>query len=660
MKNTVVVFNAGIGAMALAFQNAGYRIVKAYEKEEKSAAVYRKNISGDLSVCKISFIDRDAVPESDVWAVDLTRVGTVEDIHKDRSFEGIEEIRGMMEIIRGKFPTVLLIAMKRKLFQLDIVRENLEELERLGYHLIWKNIQSAEITGIPVAEEFMYIIASRIQVSSENGLMPQKNEKARFFFHDFAERRPEERWYYKVGKDKIDSAYSENSLLCWRNGVYRECDHISWNLIKMPLVCVNGVYHKITHREVARLKGFPDTYEFSVSNKAWMYRKLAYAPNVAVTKIIADNIQRYIFDQLKETISKPDSSEQFKWLFGRYLQKQGGKVRYVEDEHGDGKVDYVYEFAGKTWPIEVKLYSNAKNARLNRLLAYSRFWSKEQKTEERKSEDNFSERKICAVANLVSDEEKKSYENAGYGYIWDIRNILWMFETYPELKNALVALLNYSTEKIELEKPDHFIFPEESIDEKLKRNEYREIPQQESSVSEGYIQQLENLPPGTAHFREYENLCVSILKYTLGEYLSLWEQQSVTEHGLYRFDMCCKIKNGVTQDFFDTISRYFQTKYIVFEFKNNGSEITQQEIYTTEKYLYEKALRKVAIIVSRKGANENALAAARGSLRESNKLIICLSDDDLVKMLKRKEEGEKTTGEYLENILDQMMIRLEK
>lgn len=166
-----------------------------------------------------------------------------------------------------------------------------------------------------------------------------------------------------------------------------------------------------------------------------------------MTKIIADNIQRYIFDQLEETISIPDSSEQFKWLFGRYLQKQGGKVRYVEDEHGDGKVDYVYEFAGKTWPIEVKLYSNAKNARLNRLLAYSRFWSKEQKTEEKKSEDDFSERKICAVANVVSDEEKKSYENAGYGYIWDIRNILWMFETYPELKNALVALLNYSTEK---------------------------------------------------------------------------------------------------------------------------------------------------------------------------------------------------------------------
>ena len=66
-------------------------------------------------------------------------------------------------------------------------------------------------------------------------------------------------------------------------------------------------------------------------------------------------------------------------------------------------------------------------------------------------------------------------------------------------------------------------------------------------------------------------------------------EQKTTEENLYRFDMCCKIKNGVTQDFFDTICKYFSTKYIVFEFKNYEKPITQREIYTTEKYLYEKA-----------------------------------------------------------------------
>lgn len=41
------------------------------------------------------------------------------------------------------------------------------------------------------------------------------------------------------------------------------------------------------------------------------------------------------------------------------------------------------------------------------------------------------------------------------------------------------------------------------------------------------------------------------------------------------------------------------------------------------------------------------------------KLIICLSDEDLKAMLQIKKEGEKTTGGYLEDILDDMLMRLE-
>lgn len=42
------------------------------------------------------------------------------------------------------------------------------------------------------------------------------------------------------------------------------------------------------------------------------------------------------------------------------------------------------------------------------------------------------------------------------------------------------------------------------------------------------------------------------------------------------------------------------------------------------------------------------------------KMIICLSDEDLKAMLQIKKEGEKTTGGYLEDILDDMLMRLEK
>lgn len=52
----------------------------------------------------------------------------------------------------------------------------------------------------------------------------------------------------------------------------------------------------------------------------------------------------------------------------------------------------------------------------------------------------------------------------------------------------------------------------------------------------------------------------------------------------------------------------------MFEFNNYTEKISQKEIYTTERYLYEKALRSVAIIVSRQGADANALSAMMDDL----------------------------------------------
>lgn len=103
-----------------------------------------------------------------------------------------------------------------------------------------------------------------------------------------------------------------------------------------------------------------------------------------------------------------------------------------------------------------------------------------------------------------------------------------------------------------------------------------------------------------------------------------------------------------------------QQKQGICGWRGKSFKITQKEIYTTEKYLYAKALRSVAIIVSRKGADENALAAAKGWLRESGKLILCLSDEDLKELLRIKEKDEQPTAEFFEAMLDDLLIHLEK
>jgi hypothetical protein len=112
-------------------------------------------------------------------------------------------------------------------------------------------------------------------------------------------------------------------------------------------------------------------------------------------------------------------------------------------------------------------------------------------------------------------------------------------------------------------------------------------------------------------------------------------------------------------DFWNTIVHQFRSRYIIFEFKNYKAKIKQGQIYTTEKYLFGSALRSTAIIISRSGADKNALAAARGALRESGKLMINLSMDDLCNMLNLKDNGDDHNTVLLERV-DEMLMKLER
>ena len=83
---------------------------------------------------------------------------------------------------------------------------------------------------------------------------------------------------------------------------------------------------------------------------------------------------------------------------------------------------------------------------------------------------------------------------------------------------------------------------------------------------------------------------------------------------------------------------------MIFEFKNYSGEITQREIYTTEKYLSLKALRGVAIIISCYGTDNNAEKAIRGTLRENGKLILSVNNQGLVEMIEEKKKGREPSG----------------
>ena len=232
--------------------------------------------------------------------------------------------------------------------------------------------------------------------------------------------------------------------------------------------------------------------------------------------------------------------------------------------------------------------------------------------------------------------------------IIDLQNLLFLLNENELLKSKLLSILDFSIIDLLPIKPNISIFDNQkkiSINSSNVQGEHLKKCIYDWKASKGHIQ--------------YENLCFKTLNYLFNDELSLWKRQQTSNKSLYRFDLICKIKDGNTSGLWDTILQCFNSKYIIFEFKNYTKKITQKEIYTTDKYLYLKALRSVAIIISCNGASSNADRAIKGTLRENGKLILSISNQDLIKMIDIKINKENPS-DYLYSKFDDLLRNLEK
>ena len=252
--------------------------------------------------------------------------------------------------------------------------------------------------------------------------------------------------------------------------------------------------------------------------------------------------------------------------------------------------------------------------------------------------------KLVLIVSCVVDEKVRRQLQDLYPsvYFVDISNLLYAVMGVEKLKNDLLSSLTYTIDDIEpIEGPINLDLIEHG------------------SYTENLIQEMKSCRSGKMHFRKYETICQELLENAFASDLSLWRNQQKSNSDMYRFDLICRIKENNGKAFWSIVERFFNSKYVVFEFKNYTAPITQKEIYTTEKYLYAKALRSVAIIVAANGYNDNAERAAKGALRENGKLFLLLNTDDLIKINEMKIANEDPSA-YLLGKLDNLLLELEK
>lgn len=300
--------------------------------------------------------------------------------------------------------------------------------------------------------------------------------------------------------------------------------------------------------------------------------------------------------------------------------------------------------------VEVKFYKS-KLPKLDLLRqAYRRLLSQK---------DNENAKLILVVSSYVTPSLKEEIFKESGVIIWDAKTLFALafdFSTiYYDLESILIRAFNGQLDDLIIVDTNY----KSTIIPSLKNASTNVKQKKTDDKGEILCKELNALNPGRPDATNFENKCTEILRYLFDNNtdLTLWELQPTTDDGLHRFDLLCRIISSHQNTFWTELAHDFHTRYVLFEFKNYTDEIKQGQIYTTEKYLFLTALRSVSFIIARNGADNNAIKAAKGALKEAGKLIVILTAMDICEMLKLKDKGDEPSI-ILRAKIDEMLIKL--
>ena len=256
--------------------------------------------------------------------------------------------------------------------------------------------------------------------------------------------------------------------------------------------------------------------------------------------------------------------------------------------------------------------------------------------------------KLLLITSVpLNETEKSRVLGAGVNEVWDLP----VLAAKAAVNDSLLAELENTLQRLGVgDKGTLGSSPEVDIETQRPRA-------RQATRGEDICKELEAMGGGEEpkSWRQFEDRCKEAILFLFDDQFGYWAEQSITSDGLHRRDFVVRLRPK--HDFWVSLAHDFRSRYVVFEFKNYSNPISQGQIYSTEKYLYTAALRSIAIIIARNGADENAFRAAEGALREAGKLILITSMDGLCQMLRARDRGEDPEA-LLYGLLDEALTGL--
>ena len=249
------------------------------------------------------------------------------------------------------------------------------------------------------------------------------------------------------------------------------------------------------------------------------------------------------------------------------------------------------------------------------------------------------------------------------------------FSKYPELDEAL-SISNGSTEKYAQNLYQLFQHHATEVIEVAtsKCNEYqrellagdlpdnclismlasrRHLKREIMNVQE-YVVKLKSIEPGKKQFKEFEDLCIDVLKMLFCPPLGQPSVQSRTADGLNIRDAL--FPNHSEDGIWHRIKEKVPHNFIIFEFKNWNKKIDQIAIEQGRKYTDRKSMGNLCIIISRKELSNSGIKSQDAVYINSNAIIPVITDAHLIEMMSKKENKEDPAA-VIEQLIEEILLR---
>ena len=174
-------------------------------------------------------------------------------------------------------------------------------------------------------------------------------------------------------------------------------------------------------------------------------------------------------------------------------------------------------------------------------------------------------------------------------------------------------------------------------------------------VSESLIYDIQNCPTGIENWKKYEDVCYRAIRFLFEDGFACFQLEYQISNDIRTDKRDLILQNSGYHDFWKDMKLIYKSNNIVIEFKNYSDSIDNDAFRQISDYLEKDVYGQFGMIFTRKDLNSHSRRKQIDYLLNRNKkLILVISDVNLIDMIALKSEGESP-----ENILMKLKFSLE-